>query len=360
MSQLKYWNGSAWVTAVVGASGPTGPTGTSATIAVGTVTTTGPTGTPSVTNAGTSQAATFNFVLQQGPTGPAAWPSYTFSTATTAGSQGAGSLNYNNATVSSVTAIYFDDTDANSVDRTAWMTAWGTPSSTVKGYLTIKNTATTTSDPVIFAVTSVTNNSSYYTIGVTYVSGSATPPANATTLTVDFARTGDTGGATGPTGPTGATSGGVGSLVTTPSITTLTETVLTSGTLAANSIVAGSTYRFAASGLRTGASSGGITIRLRIGPTTLTGSISATWAQGATTTASAWYIDGIVTVRTSGAAGTTLGQISSIYGTTAGLGQNATTVAVDTTVSNLMELTLQQTGTANTQAVYNAYIQQVK
>jgi hypothetical protein len=27
MSQLKYWDGTAWVTAVVGAQGPTGPTG---------------------------------------------------------------------------------------------------------------------------------------------------------------------------------------------------------------------------------------------------------------------------------------------------------------------------------------------
>ena len=48
MSQLKYWNGTAWVTAVVGAQGPQGATGPSGVIAV----------TSPITNSGTSTSAT--------------------------------------------------------------------------------------------------------------------------------------------------------------------------------------------------------------------------------------------------------------------------------------------------------------
>jgi hypothetical protein len=48
MAQLKYWDGSAWVNAVVGAEGPTGPTGatgpTGPTGATGATGATGPTG----------------------------------------------------------------------------------------------------------------------------------------------------------------------------------------------------------------------------------------------------------------------------------------------------------------------------
>ena len=50
MAQLKYWNGSAWVNAVVGAQGPIGPTGAASTVP-------GPTG-PAGNNGAT------------GPTGP--------------------------------------------------------------------------------------------------------------------------------------------------------------------------------------------------------------------------------------------------------------------------------------------------
>jgi hypothetical protein len=56
MSQLKYWNGTAWVTAVVGAQGPTGDTG-----ATGATGDTGPSGviavTAPITNSGTSTSA---------------------------------------------------------------------------------------------------------------------------------------------------------------------------------------------------------------------------------------------------------------------------------------------------------------
>lgn len=59
-------------TGLTGETGATGPTGTAATITVGTVTTGDPGTEASVTNSGTLEAAILDFVIPQGPTGPAA------------------------------------------------------------------------------------------------------------------------------------------------------------------------------------------------------------------------------------------------------------------------------------------------
>jgi hypothetical protein len=61
MAQLKYWNGSAWVTAIVGAQGPIGPTGPSG----------GPTGpTGSTGSTGVSVTGATGVTGSTGPTGP--------------------------------------------------------------------------------------------------------------------------------------------------------------------------------------------------------------------------------------------------------------------------------------------------
>jgi hypothetical protein len=54
-----------------GAAGPEGPAGAAATIAVGTTTSVPSGGTASVTNSGTPEAAVLDFVLVEGPQGPA-------------------------------------------------------------------------------------------------------------------------------------------------------------------------------------------------------------------------------------------------------------------------------------------------
>lgn len=91
---LWIWNGSSWtnagkITGPAGPAGPTGPTGSqgvngaSATIAVGTVNTL-PAGQPAtVTNAGTSLAAIFNFGIPQGQTGATGNPGPTGATGAT-------------------------------------------------------------------------------------------------------------------------------------------------------------------------------------------------------------------------------------------------------------------------------------
>ena len=69
---LKYWDGSAWQVVAgsrPGAQGPTGatgPAGSSATIAVGTVTTLAAGQNASVTNSGTASAAILNFSIPAG------------------------------------------------------------------------------------------------------------------------------------------------------------------------------------------------------------------------------------------------------------------------------------------------------
>lgn len=66
MPVAKYWNGSAWVEAVVGTQGGTG---NAATISVGTVSTGDAGSNASVTNSGNSGAAVFNFTIPKGDTG---------------------------------------------------------------------------------------------------------------------------------------------------------------------------------------------------------------------------------------------------------------------------------------------------
>ena len=61
--------GATGATGPTGSTGPTGPTGAAATIAVGTVTTGAAGSSATVTNSGTSGAATFDFAIPRGDTG---------------------------------------------------------------------------------------------------------------------------------------------------------------------------------------------------------------------------------------------------------------------------------------------------
>jgi hypothetical protein len=73
---LKRYNGSEWVVVAgsrpgpTGATGATGPQGTAATITAGTVTSLASSANATVVNAGTANAAVFNFGIPRGATGP--------------------------------------------------------------------------------------------------------------------------------------------------------------------------------------------------------------------------------------------------------------------------------------------------
>jgi hypothetical protein len=125
-------------------------------------------------------------------------------------------------------------------------------------------------------------------------------------------------------------------------------------------MVAGTTYRFIAFGVRTGTTSSTGIVRVRIGTTTLTGAIAGTVTTTASTTASTFRYEGLITIRTAGASGTALGGMLSTYGTSLVLNQVTTAVTVDTTVSNFVQLTFQAGTTGDTWTFYNAVIEQVQ
>lgn len=153
--------------------------------------------------------------------------------------------------------------------------------------------------------------------------------------------------------------GPVSSITANNAYTGTAEATITSTTIAANTMTAGATYKFSVFGVRTGATASTGIIRLRIGTTTLTGVIPATVTMASTATASTFTAEGIVTIRTAGATGTALGAIMSIYGTTVLLSQSTATVTVNTTVSNLMEVTFAAGTTGNTYTFYNAAVYRV-
>jgi len=117
-----------------------------------------------------------------------------------------------------------------------------------------------------------------------------------------------------------------------------------------NSLQAGAGFMLTAYGTVTSTVANSITINIRIGTTTLTGTIPLAFAATGTTSASSapFQINAFIVIRTTGASGTILGHGAAITNTTAGATQafslaqvlgTATSVAVNTTVSNLIELT---------------------
>ena len=138
-----------------------------------------------------------------------------------------------------------------------------------------------------------------------------------------------------------------------------TETVVTSVTMPANTMAAGTTFRVVAGGTQTSGATGGTAIfRVRIGTTTLTGNIATTVSpvNANSQTNVGFFFDALVTVRTAGAGGTVIGQcIASgqvaFVAPINMVGVVTATVAVDTTAQKLVELTY-LSGNAGTTATF--------
>ena len=105
---------------------------------------------------------------------------YTFDTTTTASDPGADGMRFNNATPASVTEIYIND-DANGVDIST-LIDFLSPGDT----LYIQETATA-ANYILVTITSITDNTGWYTIVVT-VDDSGTLPTNTGTVGIDFGR----------------------------------------------------------------------------------------------------------------------------------------------------------------------------
>ena len=144
-----------------------------------------------------------------------------------------------------------------------------------------------------------------------------------------------------------------------------------SGTIPANTLTVGATYRYLLKGTISTKSSpvGAFTIRARIGPTTLTGNPVTTHAPSLTASLTGINYDmtGLITFKAVGANGLAwgnvnmLGYVSSQVYTSTTMAHTAS-YAVDTTVSNIIEITIQFTtkDVSNTFNVYNGIIEMVK
>lgn len=192
-------------TVAVGPQGPTGATGAAATIAVGSTSTLSPGAPATVTNVGSSSAATFNFGIPAGqtgatgatgatgPTGPVTTVSWNFSTTTTASDPGSGIFRLNNTTPASATAMYIDNNERGGTSATAWVDSWDdTGNSTLRGHLVITDINTPTIF-YIFAVSgSVVDSTGYRTVTIAYVSGAGTL-TNGNQMSMTFMPRGATG-----------------------------------------------------------------------------------------------------------------------------------------------------------------------
>lgn len=133
---------------------------------------------------------------------------YTFSTTTTDADPGSGILRFNNATPSSVTELYIDNTNADSVSVTTWLDALDDSTNTAhKGVLRVVK-KTDSSKFADFQIVSVADSTGYRTVTVTYIVGNSTF-ANTDNLFITFSRSGNVGA-----------QGSTGSFATAQSITT--------------------------------------------------------------------------------------------------------------------------------------------
>ncbi len=149
------------------------------------------------------------------------------------------------------------------------------------------------------------------------------------------------------------------SLTTAPAIAN-TETVVLSFTIPANTLIVGQSFAVSMGGGRVGAANVAPTMRVRIGPTTLTGAIAMQATNIQTANPGGWHFDGRLTVLTLGAAGTVssegISAINTSTTTTITNNHRVDTIAIDTTVANLFEMTLISGDPANTYTARNAVI----
>lgn len=140
-----------------------------------------------------------------------------------------------------------------------------------------------------------------------------------------------------------------------------TESVVVSTSIPANTLAAGSLIKFYALALNAGAGGNATHFKLRFGPTTLTGTLLLDQPQtDSSQTRKEW--SGTITFRTIGASGGAV--CHALYRTPDGGGYDLTfraettsPVTVDTTVTNLIELTFISGNAASTYTFSEAFIE---
>lgn len=125
---------------------------------------------------------------------------YTYSTTITATDPGVGKVQFNSLILSSATAVYLDASNDASTDISSFLNTIGNSTSTIKGHFRMSKKFDDNSF-ALFTITSVTNNTGWFTVVASYVSGNGTF-TNLDDIVITFARTGDKGD-TGVQGTTG-------------------------------------------------------------------------------------------------------------------------------------------------------------
>lgn len=130
---------------------------------------------------------------------------YTWDTGTSDADPGSGKLRINNATPSSATALYINETGANSEGLAPVIATWDDSTSTIKGDLYVYKIGTPGTYLYYQVTGSMTDAGSYDKFDLTYVgsNGSLANGDNVSVLFIPRGAKGDTG-ATGPTGSSGA------------------------------------------------------------------------------------------------------------------------------------------------------------
>jgi hypothetical protein len=160
-------------------------------------------------SASSASAAAASALVAQASASAVAFP-FTFSTTTTMGDPGSGVVRVNHASLASVSAIAFDalSADTGSPDLSDFIVTWDDSTSAINGHLIMVEEGAPAKFAV-FAVGSVTDNSGWLQVAVTYVDGGSSLFTNSTKIRCNFTRNGDKGD-TGNTGSTGATGSGEG------------------------------------------------------------------------------------------------------------------------------------------------------
>ena len=123
---------------------------------------------------------------------------YTHSTNTVSSDPGVGYLKFNSSNLPSATEMYMDDRDDNFTDIQPFLRTVDDSTSPIKGHYKVSE-KNTPSNFAIFTISSLAENSGYFTIVSAFVSGSVSGFANDADVIITFARTGDVG----PSGPQG-------------------------------------------------------------------------------------------------------------------------------------------------------------
>ena len=207
-------DGSSGTSGTSGASGSSGTSGVSGSSGTsGTSGASGSSGTSGVSgSSGTSGTSGVSGTSgTSGQQGDRAGLQYEFSTSTSSGNPGSGTLKFNNSTLSSVTQIVLSTTTIDSLGVGSILDLMDDSNSTIKSIVTITSNANGDGSFFSFQVTGVTTHANYRELNGTFVAGSAF--TNNEIIAFNFTQTGNSGssgtsgvnGATGPAGATGAT-----------------------------------------------------------------------------------------------------------------------------------------------------------